>query len=117
MTSRPSKAERFRANAGECERRAINSRDPLLKAQFMELANDWRHLAEHVERIAHARQSARKPYIHPGNKDARIVCGLRKAFRGEARHAKWPQHAGGMRAPGPLDRRSDLPYGHRARAL
>jgi len=59
-TLRPSNIERFRANADECERRASQSRDPQLKAQFMELAADWRHLAEQVESIAHDRESALK---------------------------------------------------------
>ena len=56
----PPKAEQFRAHADECERRASHSRDPQLKAQFMELASDWRQLAKQVERIAHDRESAPK---------------------------------------------------------
>jgi hypothetical protein len=59
MTS-PPKAEQFRANADKCERRAINSRDPQLKAQFMDLASHWRHLAGQIESIAHDRESALK---------------------------------------------------------
>jgi hypothetical protein len=60
MPSRPSRAEQFRANADECERRAINSRDPQPKAQFMDLASHWRHLAGQVESIAHDRECALK---------------------------------------------------------
>jgi hypothetical protein len=55
---RTSRAERFRANADECDRLASQSLDPRVKAQFTDLASDWRHLAEQVESIAHDRESA-----------------------------------------------------------
>jgi hypothetical protein len=57
---RLSKAEQFRANADECERRASHSRDPRVKAQFMDLAGQWRRLAGRVENLANERASALK---------------------------------------------------------
>ena len=59
-TLRTSRAERFRANAVECERQAVRSPDARLKAQFTDLASQWRYLAEQVERIAYDRGSALK---------------------------------------------------------
>jgi seryl-tRNA synthetase len=55
-----SRAEQFRANADECERRASHLYDARVKAQFMELASQWRRLAGQVESIAHERKSALK---------------------------------------------------------
>jgi hypothetical protein len=55
-----SKAEQFRANADECERRASHSHDPRVKAQFIDLASHWRHLAGLVESLAHDRETAKK---------------------------------------------------------
>jgi hypothetical protein len=66
---RTSRAEQFCAKADECERRAAHSRDPRVKAQFMDLASQWRQLAEQVEIIAHDKESALH-YERSGNKDA-----------------------------------------------
>jgi len=43
-------AEEYRARAAQCERMAERNRDPTLKAQYLELARQWRDLAQQVEK-------------------------------------------------------------------
>jgi len=43
-------AEDYRARAAQCERMAERNRDPTLKAQYLELASQWRDLAQQVEK-------------------------------------------------------------------
>jgi hypothetical protein len=45
------KAEEYRANAAECDKRAAVARDREVKAQFEELARQWRMMAEQAERM------------------------------------------------------------------
>ena len=42
-------AEDYRARAAQCERMAERQRNPTLKAHYLELARQWRGLAEHAE--------------------------------------------------------------------
>jgi hypothetical protein len=60
MTS-PSKAEQLRAHAVQREWRASDSHDPQVKAQFIDLASQWRHLAAQVESIARAQRDWYSP--------------------------------------------------------
>jgi hypothetical protein len=60
MRSRLSRAEELRARADACEWRAINSRTPGAKTLFMNLANQWRELADQIERNADEMTSALK---------------------------------------------------------
>jgi hypothetical protein len=43
------KLEEYRANAKECEERASSARDPLIKAQLLELAVELRRVANEEE--------------------------------------------------------------------
>jgi hypothetical protein len=45
-----SRSEEFRAYAAECRELANRIRDPEVKLQYEELAQQWLELAEHVER-------------------------------------------------------------------
>lgn len=45
-----SKPENYRARAAQCEHAAERNRDATLKAQYLELARQWRELAEQAER-------------------------------------------------------------------
>jgi hypothetical protein len=60
MTSHQSRAERFRAKADERERQASHSRDYRVKAQFLDSASHWRHLAGQAQSIANDRESVLK---------------------------------------------------------
>jgi hypothetical protein len=51
MAPQQSRAERFRVHADECERIANSSRKLQFKAQFMDLARQWRILADQVEHM------------------------------------------------------------------
>lgn len=44
--------EDYRARAAQCERMAERNHDPTLKAQYLELARQWRDLAHQVEKDA-----------------------------------------------------------------
>lgn len=48
-----SKAEEYRAKARECEERAEGTADPFLKKQLLEIALQWRQMADHQEKRAH----------------------------------------------------------------
>jgi hypothetical protein len=52
----PSKLEDYRARAAQCERMAERNRDPTLRAQYLDLAQQRRDLAEQVDQ-----DEARKP--------------------------------------------------------
>jgi hypothetical protein len=43
------KAEEYRANAVECDRRAAATRDIEVKVQFQELARRWRDMAKQAD--------------------------------------------------------------------
>jgi hypothetical protein len=43
-------AEEYRAKAEECEERAERTRDTTIKQQLIELAQQWRALADHQEK-------------------------------------------------------------------
>jgi hypothetical protein len=45
----PLSAEDYRARAAQCERMAERHRDQTFKAQYVELARQWRDLAERAE--------------------------------------------------------------------
>jgi hypothetical protein len=45
-----SKAEEYRANARECEECAEQTRDPFLKQQFIDTAEQWRTMAAYEEK-------------------------------------------------------------------
>jgi hypothetical protein len=45
-----SKPENYRARAAQCEHMAERNRDAALKAQYLEMARQWRELAEQAER-------------------------------------------------------------------
>jgi hypothetical protein len=47
----PSRTERFRANAEECDKHAAAARDRRVKAQFRALAEEWRKLALQAEQF------------------------------------------------------------------
>jgi hypothetical protein len=40
------KADEYRAKARECEECAEQTRDPFIKQQFIEVAKEWRQMAE-----------------------------------------------------------------------
>jgi hypothetical protein len=44
------KAEEYRANARECEECAEQTRDPFLKQQFIDTAEQWRTMAAYEEK-------------------------------------------------------------------
>lgn len=44
-----SKSETYRARAAQCELMGERNRDPTLKAQYLELARQWRELAQQAE--------------------------------------------------------------------
>jgi hypothetical protein len=46
-----SRADTYRANAAECVRQAASTRDPDIKAQFPDLARQWREMAELADRL------------------------------------------------------------------
>jgi hypothetical protein len=52
-----SRAEQLRARADACDRRAFNSRAPGARTQFLNLASQWRQLADRVERNANEMES------------------------------------------------------------
>jgi hypothetical protein len=43
------KTDEYRANARICEAQAAASRDPFLKTQLLELARQWREMADQAE--------------------------------------------------------------------
>jgi hypothetical protein len=45
-----SKADEYRANARECEDLAEKTRDSLIKQQLLDIAQKWRHMADHLEK-------------------------------------------------------------------
>jgi hypothetical protein len=45
-----SKAEEYRAKAGECENRAEQMHDSFIKQQLLDIAQKWRHMADHLEK-------------------------------------------------------------------
>jgi hypothetical protein len=47
-----SKAEEYRAKAGECEERAEQTRDSFIRQQLLEIAQKWRHMADHLEKYS-----------------------------------------------------------------
>jgi hypothetical protein len=49
-TAVTSKAEEYRANARECEECAEQTRDPFLKQQFIDTAEQWRTMAAYEEK-------------------------------------------------------------------
>jgi hypothetical protein len=49
--SMASRADAYRANAAECVRQAASTRDPDIKAQFPDLARQWREMAELADRL------------------------------------------------------------------
>jgi hypothetical protein len=44
------KAAEYRAKARECEERAAQTRDSFIKQQMLEIAEKWRHMADHEEK-------------------------------------------------------------------
>jgi hypothetical protein len=46
-----SKAEEYRAKAAECDQRAASIRDAKVKAQYQELARQWRELAKQADHM------------------------------------------------------------------
>jgi hypothetical protein len=46
----PSKADKYRAKAQECETQAERAPDPDIKRQYKEMAVQWRRLAEAAEK-------------------------------------------------------------------
>jgi hypothetical protein len=52
-----SRAEDYRARAGECDHRAECVNDPVVKAEFSEMAQQWRHMAEQIEQLERERRS------------------------------------------------------------
>lgn len=51
MTTRP---ERFRVKALECYAAAQKTNDPATKEAYLELMQNWRDLANEIERFEHA---------------------------------------------------------------
>jgi hypothetical protein len=47
-----SKADEYRANARECEDLAEKTRDSLIKQQLLDIAQKWRHMADHLEKYS-----------------------------------------------------------------
>jgi hypothetical protein len=47
-----SKADEYRANARECEDLAEKARDSLIKQQLLDIAQKWRHMADHLEKYS-----------------------------------------------------------------
>jgi hypothetical protein len=45
-----SKAEEYRAKARECEENAAQTRDPFIKQQFINTAQQWRDMAAYEEK-------------------------------------------------------------------
>jgi hypothetical protein len=46
------KAEEYRAKARECEENAAQTRDPFVKQQFINTAQQWRDMAAYEEKYA-----------------------------------------------------------------
>jgi len=46
-----SRADQFRKNADDCERRAVSCKDQHAKKTFEELARQWRYLARQVDEM------------------------------------------------------------------
>ena len=44
-----SQAQSYRARAAQCEHMAERNQNPTFKAQYLEMARQWRELAAHVE--------------------------------------------------------------------
>ena len=44
------KAEEYSAKARECEERAAQTRDPVIKQQLIEIAQQWRTMAAYEEK-------------------------------------------------------------------
>jgi hypothetical protein len=49
------RSERFRAKSLECSHAAQRTRDQATKTSFLELAERWRELADHVESLERER--------------------------------------------------------------
>jgi hypothetical protein len=47
-----SRADEYRAKAGECEAQAERTADPFLKEQLVEIAMKWRQMADHAEKYS-----------------------------------------------------------------
>jgi hypothetical protein len=47
------RSEEYRKRAEEAEAMAAATRDPSVKQAYLEIAQQWRQLAEHAERIEH----------------------------------------------------------------
>jgi hypothetical protein len=47
----PTRAEEYRAKALECEERAEQTRDSLIKQELLAIAQKWRHMADHAEKV------------------------------------------------------------------
>ena len=46
------KSAEYRANARECEDLAEKTRDSLIRQQLFNVAQQWRHMAEHLEKYS-----------------------------------------------------------------
>jgi hypothetical protein len=51
-TAVTSRADEYRANARECEQLAEQTRDPYIKEQFLKIAQQWRDMADHLEKYS-----------------------------------------------------------------
>jgi hypothetical protein len=49
-TNMSGRSEEYRAKAGDCRVRAENERDPFMKEQFEDMANQWQRMAEEAEK-------------------------------------------------------------------
>jgi hypothetical protein len=46
------KADEYRAKARECEELAEQTRNSLIKEQLLDVAKQWRHMADHLEKYS-----------------------------------------------------------------
>jgi hypothetical protein len=46
------KADEYRARARKCDERAAQTRDPVIKQQLIEIAQQWRTMAANEEKYA-----------------------------------------------------------------
>jgi hypothetical protein len=52
-----SKAEQYRARATACDDRAEQISDATVRAEFRQMARQWRHMAEQIEQLERERRS------------------------------------------------------------
>jgi hypothetical protein len=60
-------AEKYRTIAADCEKRAAETRDPMVRDQFTELARRWRGLADEAAHVEAIQEPANRALAHRSN--------------------------------------------------